>query len=133
MKVVLDTNCFIRCIGKKSAYRKIFDSFLDGKYSLCLSNEVLFEYAEKFLDFFGYDVSYNLIETIASQSNISYHLIYFNFRLVDRDEDDNKFADLYLSAAADVLVSNDKQLLALQKADYPKFNVMTLEDFALLI
>ena len=28
MKIVLDTNCFISCIGKLSPYRNVFDSFL---------------------------------------------------------------------------------------------------------
>ncbi len=31
MKVVLDTNCFISCIGKKSPYRNVFDAFFAKK------------------------------------------------------------------------------------------------------
>ncbi|MFM7852474.1 MAG: PIN domain-containing protein [Flammeovirgaceae bacterium] len=44
MKIVLDTNCFISCIGKRSEYREVFDRFLQRRYTLCLSAEVLLEY-----------------------------------------------------------------------------------------
>lgn len=51
MKIVLDTNCFISCIGKKSPYRRVFDAYLQKVYTLCVSTEVLLEYEEKFLEF----------------------------------------------------------------------------------
>ena len=87
------------------------------------------EYAEKFDNFLGEFVTYNLMETIISQDNISFHEIYFTFHLVKGDDDDNKFSDLYLSASADVLVTNDSRLLALRNNSYPVINVVTLEEF----
>jgi len=51
MKIVLDTNCFISCIGKKSPYRNVFEAFLQKRYTLCISSEILLEYEEKFLEF----------------------------------------------------------------------------------
>jgi uncharacterized protein len=48
MKIVLDSNCFISCIGKKFPYRNVFDAFLNGYYVLCVSTEVLLEYEEIF-------------------------------------------------------------------------------------
>ena len=53
MKVVLDTNCFISCIGKTSPYRNVFDGFLQNRYTLCLSSEILLEYEEIFTEFWG--------------------------------------------------------------------------------
>ena len=107
----------------------VFDAFLNETYSLCLSTEVLMEYAEKFDNFLGEFVTYNLMETIISQDNISFHEIYFTFHLVKGYDDDNKFSDLYLSASADVLVTNDSRLLALRNNSYPVINVVTLEEF----
>ncbi len=48
MKVVIDTNYFLSCIGKNSIHRNVFDAFLDGKFKLCLSTEILLEYEEMF-------------------------------------------------------------------------------------
>ncbi|MBR3489835.1 MAG: nucleotide-binding protein, partial [Bacteroidales bacterium] len=44
--VVIDTNCLIRMIPLHSKYRPLWESFLDGKYILCISNEIVSEYME---------------------------------------------------------------------------------------
>ena len=41
MQVVLDTNCLLVSIGRKSKYRPIFDALLDGKIKLLISNDIL--------------------------------------------------------------------------------------------
>ena len=133
MKVVPDTNCFISCIGKKSPYRNVFDAFLQKRYTLCISSEILLEYEEKFLEFWGTDVTANLLGTLLTASNTSPHSIFYNFLLVYGDADDNKFADTYLSANADYLVSNDTKLLALKKIAFPPVQVVTLREFSLLL
>lgn len=42
--VVIDTNCLIRMIPLHGKYRPLWESFLDGKYILCISNEIVSEY-----------------------------------------------------------------------------------------
>lgn len=133
MKVVLDTNCFISCIGKLSLYRNVFDEFLARNYSLCFTTEVLLEYEEVFLFKWGYDVTENLIGTLLTAKNTQFVTIHFNFNLVSADRDDDKFADLFLAANADFLVSNDSKLLALHKSSYPAFQVITLQEFSALL
>jgi uncharacterized protein len=130
MKVVLDTNCFISCIGKKSAYRNVFDAFLKKTYTLCLSSEILLEYEEKFVEFWGEEVTTNLMGRLLAGTNTSLYSIYYNFLLVRQDPDDNKFVDTYLAANADYLVSNDKDLLALRNLAYPPVTVITLQAFS---
>lgn len=130
MRVVLDTNGFISCIGKRSPYRNVFDAFLNKTYSLCLSSEVLLEYEEKFLLFWGSTVTYNLLNTLLTASNTSLHDIFFNFLLVHGDANDNKFADTYIASNADYLVSNDNKLLALRKINFPPVRVITLQEFS---
>ncbi|MEO6832521.1 MAG: putative toxin-antitoxin system toxin component, PIN family, partial [Chitinophagaceae bacterium] len=98
MKVILDTNCFISCIGKRSVWRLVFDAFLERRFELCVSTEILLEYEEKFQQFWGEAVAANLMGTLLTATNVSFHSIFYNFNLVDKDEDDNKFADTYLSA-----------------------------------
>lgn len=44
--VVIDTNCLLQIIARKSPYRPIWDAFLAGRFDLCVSNEILDEYQE---------------------------------------------------------------------------------------
>jgi predicted nucleic acid-binding protein len=44
--VVIDTNCLLQIISHGSPYRPIWDAFLAGQYTLCVSNEILDEYQE---------------------------------------------------------------------------------------
>ena len=54
---------------------------------------------------------------------------YYFWNLITDDADDNKFADLAISAGAEYLVSNDKHFKVLQKIPFPKVNVVTLQKF----
>ncbi len=62
MKIVLDTNILLTIISSKSANRVIFDYFLEEKYTLCFSNEILEEYAEIVGNKMGADVAQTLVE-----------------------------------------------------------------------
>jgi uncharacterized protein len=103
---------------------------LKKSYTLCVSSEILLEYEEKFSVFWGEEVTTNLMGRILAGSNTLLYTIYYNFLLVQKDPDDNKFVDAYIVAGADWLVSNDKDLLALRGLGYPAINVITLQDFS---
>ena len=45
-RIVLDTNCLLMSIPRRSPYYKILLDFLAGKYFLCVLNEVILEYEE---------------------------------------------------------------------------------------
>ncbi len=47
MKVALDTNILLVAISRKTPYYPIFDSLLNGNYELCVTTDILDEYAEK--------------------------------------------------------------------------------------
>jgi predicted nucleic acid-binding protein len=92
------------------------------------------EYEEKFLEFWGREVAENLLATLLTAPNTSLHSIYYNFFLVSGNADDNKFADIYLTAGADILVSNDSFLLRrLRSSKFPVVNGITLQEFATLL
>ncbi|MBQ9232271.1 MAG: PIN domain-containing protein [Prevotella sp.] len=44
--IVLDTNCLLQSISQRSKYYTVWESFILGKYTLCVSNEILEEYEE---------------------------------------------------------------------------------------
>ena len=45
-RLVLDTNSLIQCIARRSRYHDLWISFLDGRNILCVTTEILEEYAE---------------------------------------------------------------------------------------
>ena len=39
--IVLDTNCLVQMLSIHSPYRSAWQAFRDGKYILCVTNEIL--------------------------------------------------------------------------------------------
>ena len=46
MQIVVDTNVLINAIGKISPYRWIFDKIISGEFTLCITNDIFYEYWE---------------------------------------------------------------------------------------
>jgi putative PIN family toxin of toxin-antitoxin system len=130
LKIVLDTNAFISCIGKKSTYRNVFDALLENKIQLYISSEILLEYEEKFIEKWGIEVTENLFSLLLSLDNVMYKEIFFDFNLVFLDSDDNKFVNTFIASNSDFIVSNDKQILQLNKNEFPQIVVITLQEFS---
>ena len=130
MKIVIDTNCLISCIGKKSPYRNVFDAFLENKFSNCASSEILLEYEELFNRFWGNNVANNLLGLFETSDNFEQVLVHFNWQLISKDDDDNKFIDTYIAVGADLLISNDSSITSLKANVFPTFNILTLQEFS---
>lgn len=45
-QIVLDTNCLIQIISRKSNKYYLWELFLEGAYDLCVTNDILEEYEE---------------------------------------------------------------------------------------
>lgn len=106
--VVLDTNCLVQALPSRSHYHRIWTDFLEGKYHLCVSNEILSEYEE--------------ILSIHT-SRVVAHL------LSDIDKDDDKFVDCAITADADYIVTEDRHFSHLKSIAFPRLNVLTLDEF----
>ena len=129
MKVVLDSNALLVSISKKSRYRPIFDAFLQDKYTLSISNEVLNEYIEVITRFTNEEVAGNIAELLAIKSNVSKTEIYFRWNLIHSDADDNKFVDLAVASDADYVVTNDSHFDVLKNVSFPQVKLIRIEDF----
>ena len=44
--VVIDTNCLVQMISIHSPFRPAWDAFREGRYVICVSNEIISEYLE---------------------------------------------------------------------------------------
>jgi len=127
--IVLDTNCLIACIGFSSAYRLVWDFFINNKFVLCISNEILTEYEEVLAKKTSKEVANNIIETIVNRKNTIFINPAYRFNLIAADPDDNKFVDCAIIADADYIVSNDSHFDILKNIDFPKVNVISIKDF----
>ena len=130
MKIVIDTNCLLSCIGKKSPFRNVFDAFIENKFNICVNNEIMLEYEEIFDRFWGTDVTNNLLGLFESSDNFEQVIVNYNWELIIKDKDDNKFVDTYIAANADLLVSNDNSITSLKNNSFPPLNIMKLEEFS---
>ena len=128
--VVLDTNCLIQALPSRSMYHKVWTNFLQGKYRLCVSNEILTEYEEILSAHISPEVAHNVIEAIARHPKIHYRESFYRFHLLsDIDADDDKFVDCAITANADYIVSDDSHFKHLKTIPFPKLNVLTLDEF----
>ena len=129
IKIVLDTNILIAIIGKKSPFRWIFDKIISGKFILCISNEILFEYQEILERKTNQEIAYNLTQFLTIHPFVVKTEIFYQFQLISEDKDDNKFVDCAIAANAVCLVSNDKHFNVLKLVEFPKVNILTLAEF----
>ena len=130
MKIVLDTNIVLISIPTVSPYRLIYDSLLERKYELIISQEILLEYEEIVLLRANRIIADNVIGMLLTLENVLKQDIYYIWNLIKADMDDNKFTDTYIAADADFLVTNDSHFRELRNISFPKINVIDIEAFA---
>ncbi|MBR5061900.1 MAG: putative toxin-antitoxin system toxin component, PIN family [Prevotella sp.] len=127
--VVIDTNCLLQIIARRSPYRPIWDAFLDEKYQLCVSNDILEEYQEILEQQISPTVAENIVLLILNKKNVKLIDPFFRMDLITDDIDDNKFTDCAFAAGADYLVSEDNHFKKLHKTPFPQLNLVTLDEF----
>lgn len=127
--IVLDTNVLIMSISAHSPYFQIWLSFLRGDYTLCVSNEIIEEYAEVLARNISPKVSENIINVILLRPNVKRFDPHYSFGLIESDIDDNKFVDCAIVANAEFIVTEDKHFSVLAKIPFPKVNIIGINKF----
>ena len=129
MRVVIDTNCFLAIIPKISPYRPVFDAYRRQEFELAVTTEILGEYEEIFAQKMTSEIATNLLELIDKQPNTIYTEVYYRWRLIERDPDDNKHVDCAIAAGADFIVTEDGHFSDLDKVDFPRVQYISLKSF----
>ena len=129
MRIVLDTNCLLASLSRRSPYFNVWGALQKGEYTLCVSNEILDEYEEIISMKTNSLIASNVIQTIINCPNVDLIDPHFQFYLVKEDVDDNKFVDCAIIANADYIVSEDSHFKILEMISFPKVNVITLNRF----
>lgn len=133
MNIVLDTNSLIMSIAPKSPYRKVWDAFLRGDYNLCVSNEIIEEYAEVLGRNISSAVSEAIVYAILTRPNVIRKNPHFSFGLIEADKDDNKFVDCAIASDAKCIVTEDNHFNILKTIPFPKVEVVGIDDFKLYL
>ena len=127
--VVIDTNCLIMAVSSRSNYHKIWQSFLNGEYTLCISNEILEEYAEVISRNISVNVARYVVFTILERKNVSLITPYYNWKLITADPDVNKFVDCAIAANAKFIVTGDHHFNVLKDIPFPSVPVVNIDEF----
>lgn len=128
-RVVLDTNVLIASLSRRGSYYSVWKGFQEGKYTLCISNDILEEYIEIIGEKMTPEIAEHVADLLLKSENVE--LIYPQFRLglITADPDDNKFVDCAFAANATYIVSNDSHFDELNNVDFPLLLVLKLKEF----
>jgi len=128
LRLVLDTNVVLNALSRRLPYQRVLRDLVSGKYHLCATTEILLEYEEKIAEFYSQATAAILLDALTASSHVHKKEVFFRFNVI-ADLDDNKFVDCAFAANAHFLVSDDKAFRVLKNLDFPKIEVLTLDEF----
>ncbi len=128
MKLVIDTNVLLVSISRRSSVNWLFQSLINGGFDLCVSTEILNEYAEILENKMGDRIAENVMKTIINLDDLKLVSKHFSWQLIEADKDDNKFVDCAIAANADYIVTHDKHFNILKTIDFPKVNIINIHE-----
>lgn len=128
-KIVLDTNCLLASLSRQGRTYPAWKAFQEGRYILCVTNEILEEYEEIIAQKTTASIAKNVIDLIIKSPNTEQVNTYFHWELITADPDDNKFVDCAFACGATYIVSNDSHFDVLKDIDFPQLLVKSLDDF----
>lgn len=129
MDIVLDTNCLLMSLSRRSRYYPIWRGFVDGKYSLCITNDILAEYEEILTQKVGPQITSNIIQALLDLPNTKMVQVYYHLHLITADPDDDKFVDCAFKANAKYIVTQDHHYDVLRNIPFPKIEVVDINEF----
>lgn len=132
-RVVLDTNALVASFSKESPTSVIWRGLLEGKYTLCVSNDILWEYQEIIAQKTTPQIAENVINFLLNSQFVEMITPYYHFELITADRDDNKFVDCAIAANATFIVTDDKHYLPLQQIAYPRLFVVKMMEFVSIL
>ena len=133
MSVVLDSNVLLVAIGKRSKFRPIWNSFINGEYKLIVSEEILHEYEEILNEHSAPGAADLVLEILIESPEVIYQRIYYSWNAIPNDPDDNKFFDVAVAGGARYLVTNDAHFNEAKKMPFPHITIITAEEFLAII
>ena len=116
-------------LSSKSENFRVWKDFQTGKFTLCVSNEILEEYQEIIAQKTTPSIAQNVVRAIVESENVEFIDPHFHVYAIFADPDDNKFVDCAFAANAAFIVSEDSHFEALKTLAFPKIMVLKLKAF----
>ncbi len=132
MKIVLDTNCLLVVVPRRSKYHWFYELLKKGELRLAVNTEILMEYEEVLSDFYAPEFAEFILKTIINLPDLEEINLHFKLSLIYPDLDDNKFVDTAFASNADFIITHDKHFTVLDKIPFPKIRRISLPDFYFL-
>ena len=132
-RLVLDTNSLVQCISKRSPYHDLWLSFLDGRNELCVTTEILDEYAEILERVASPKFSELALDVITNNPYTVFVHPFYHFRVITADPDDDKFVDCAVASNAKFIVTEDSHYDVLENAVFPHVEIIKLDDIIQMI
>jgi putative PIN family toxin of toxin-antitoxin system len=129
MRVVIDTNVLINCIGARTKHHGIWKAFLLDKITLFISFDILLEYEELVFQKYPLKIASEIFDILSDPDYIQQQDIYYYWHAIASDPDDNKFFDTAIAANADFLVTNDGHFNTAKKLSFPKVKIVSADEF----
>jgi predicted nucleic acid-binding protein len=104
MIAVIDTNCLLASIPPQSTHYWLYLAFKEEKFDWLISNEILTEYEEKLIEKYSKSTANIVLNILSIAPNVIFKEPYFKWNLVEKDPDDNKFADLAMRETPIILL-----------------------------
>ncbi len=128
MRLVLDTKSLIQCVSRRSRYHELWLSFIDGRNHLCVTNEILNEYIEILQRETSETFASLVLEVILNNPHTLFINTFYKFNLITADPDDNKFIDCAVAAQAIYIVTEDHYYDVLREVEFPKVDIIGLDE-----
>lgn len=131
MVVTIDCNIFVMSLTSRSPYHIIYKSLIQQKYTLVLSGEILLEYEEVIQRKYNVSTANALVSLLKELPNVRFQNTYYKWHLISIDEDDNKYVDCAIAGSANYLVTQGKHFQILKTINFPKVNIISIDEFIL--
>lgn len=116
-------------ISAQNEYYQVWQDFLDGKYTMRITNEIIEEYSEVLARNISPLISEFIVSAIINRRNVKKIYPSFAFHLIEADPDDNKFVDCAIIANAKYIVTQDHHFDVLKNIEFPKVDVANIQTF----
>lgn len=133
MIVVLDCNILVMCLSSKSPYHIIYQHLIAGKFSIVVTNEILFEYEEIIQMKYGNSTAQSFLALLNELPNVHFINTFYKWLLMENDPDDNKYVDCAIAGKASYLITEDQHFNILNRISFPKINILSIDNFIELI
>ena len=133
MRVIIDTNVLINCIGLRTKHHLIWQLFLSGEIADYVSVDMLLEYEELVALKYPVHAASEIMDILCDPEYTRQCNVYYYWNAIASDYDDNKFFDAAVAANADYLVTNDAHFDEAKKIQFPRVNIISADEFLEII